>query len=89
MLSLLHFNKLDIDKNHVLTNSEYNDHSVLNFPLQFAPYQVDSTTDLLNDVVLTEVVLRPTKKPRNKAPHRSILKKNDNKKKPHLENKNF
>ena len=30
---LLHFNELDINNNHLSTNSEYNDHSVLNFPL--------------------------------------------------------
>ena len=35
-LSILHFNKLDIDNNHLSTNSEYKDHSVINFPLQFA-----------------------------------------------------
>ena len=55
--SLLHFNELDIDNNHLSTNSEGNNYSVINFPLQFAPKQVDSTTDLLDNVVLTEVVL--------------------------------
>ena len=34
--SLLHFNELDIDNNHLSTNSEYDDHSGINFPLQFA-----------------------------------------------------
>ena len=42
-LSLLHFNKLDIDNNHLSTNSEYDDYSGINFPLQFAINQVDST----------------------------------------------
>ena len=87
--SLLHFNKLDINNNHLLTNSEYNDHSVLNFPLQFTPNQVDSTTDLLDEVVLTEVVLRPTEKPRSVGPHKLILKKNGNKRKSRQENKKF
>ena len=50
-LSILYFNKLDIDNNHLLTNSKYNDHFVINFPFQFAPNQVDTTTDLLDDVV--------------------------------------
>ena len=86
--SLLHFNELDIDNNHLLTNSECNDHSILNFPLQFAPNEIDSTTDLLDNVVLTEVVLQP-KKPRSVGPHKSILKKNGNKRNSHLENKKF
>ena len=60
--SLVHFNKFDIDNNNLSTNSKYNDHSVINFPLQFAPNQVDSTTNLLDDVVLTEIFLRPTEK---------------------------
>ena len=74
-LSLLHFNELDIDNNHVLTNSEYDDQSGFNFPLQFALNQVDSTTNLLDDVVLTKVVLRPTEKPRSVGLHRLIPKK--------------
>ena len=59
--SLLHFNELNIDNNHLSTNSEYDDYSGINFPLQFALNQVDSTTNPLDDVILTEVVLRPTK----------------------------
>ena len=84
--SLLHFNKLNINNNHLLTNSEYDDYSGINFPLQFHPNQVDSTTDLLDDVVLTEVVLRPTEKPRSVGPHRLILKKTRSKKKSLLKN---
>ena len=74
-LSLLHFNELNMNNNHLSTNSEYNDHSVLNFPLQFTPNQVDSTTNLLDKVVLTEVVLQPTEKPRSVGPHRLTLTK--------------
>ena len=88
-LSLLHFNKLDIDNNHLSTNSEYNDHSGINFQLQFALNQVDTTTNLLDDVVLTEVVLRPTEKPRSVGQHKLILKKNGNKRKSRLGNKKF
>ena len=40
-------------------------------------------------MILTEVVPRPTKKPRSVGPHKSISKKIDNKKKAHLENKKF
>ena len=53
--SLLDFKELDINNNHLPTNSEYNDHSFLNFKLQFTPNQVNSTTNLLDDVILTEV----------------------------------
>ena len=87
--SLLDFNKLNINNNHLLTNSEYNDRSVLNFPHQFTPNQVNSTTDLLDNVVLTAVVLQPTKNPRSVGPNKLILKKNDNKRKSHQENKKF
>ena len=80
-LSLVHFKELDIDNNHLLTNSEYNDCSVINFPLQFALNQVDSTTDMLDNMILTEVVLRPTKKQRSVGPHRLISKKTRSKKK--------
>ena len=76
-----------MNNNHLSTNSTYNDHSVLNFPLQFTPNQVDSTTNLLDEVVLTEVILQPTEKPRSVGPHKLILKKNGNKRKLHLENK--
>ena len=84
--SLLRFNKLNIDNNHVSTNSKYDDYSGINFPLQFAPNQVDSTTDMLDDVVLTEVVLRPTEKSRSVGPHRLISKKTRSKKKSLLKN---
>ena len=87
-LSLLNFNKLDIDNIHLSTKSEHNDHSGINFPLQAALDQVDSTTDLLDDVVLTEVVLQPTKKPRSVGPHRSISKKTRSKKKALLKTTN-
>ena len=59
--SVLHFNKLDANNIHLLTKSEYNEHSILIFPPCFTCNQVDSTTDLLDDVELTEVVLQPTK----------------------------
>ena len=48
-----------------------------------------STTNLLDDVVLTEVVLRPTEKPRSVGQHKLILKKNGNKRKSRLGNKKF
>ena len=83
--SLLYFNKLDINNNHLSKKSEYNDHSVLHFPLQFSPNQVDSTTNLWNDVVLTKYDLLPNQKPRSIDLHKLILKKNNDKRKSHLE----
>ena len=87
-LSLLHFNKLDIDNNHLSTNSEYDGHSGINFPLRIALNQVDSTTDLLDNVILTKVVLQPTEKPRSVGPHRLISKKTRSKKKSLLKTTN-
>ena len=52
---LLHFNEINIDNNYLSTNSEYDDQSGLNFPLQFFCNQVSSTTNLLDDVVSTKV----------------------------------
>ena len=40
-------------------------------------------------MILTEVVLRSTKKLRSVSPHKSIPKKNGNKRKSHQENKKF
>ena len=87
--SLLHFTKFDMNNNHLSVNSTHNDHSILNFPLQFTPNQINYTADLLDKVVLTEVVMRPTKKQRSVGPHKSILKKNDKQWKSHQENKKF
>ena len=86
---LLHSNEFDMNYNHLSVDSTHTGHSILNFPPQFTSNQVDSTTNLFDKVVLTEVVLRPTKKPRSVGPHKSILKKNGNKKISQLENKKF
>ena len=88
-LSLLPFEELNRGIDHLSTNSEYDTRSRINFPLRHAPNQVDSNTNLLDKVILTKVVLRPTKKSRNVGPHKSILKKNGNKRKSDLENKKF
>ena len=60
-LSLSLFNKFNMNNNHLSVNSTCNDHSILNFLLQFTPNQVDYTIDLLDEVVLTEAVIRPIK----------------------------
>ena len=58
--SLLHFDELVIGKNHLSTNSGSDNHSCINFPFHHALNQVDSSTNLLDKVILTEVVFRPT-----------------------------
>ena len=86
---LLSFNKLNMGNGDLSTNSIYYNRSNINFPLHHDLNQVDLNTNLLDKVMLTEVVLRPTKKQRGVGPHKLIPKKNGNKKKSHLENKKF
>ena len=50
--------------------------------------QVDSNTDLLDDVLLKRVVVQPTEKPRSVGPHKLKLEKIRNKRKSSLKNKN-
>ena len=66
--SLLPVKELNIDNNDLSTNSEYDNRSSINFLFHHALDQVDSNTDLLDEVVLTEVVLRPTKKSKECRP---------------------
>ena len=54
---LLHSNKFDMNYNHLSVDSTHTDHSILNCPPQFTSTQVYSTTDLFDEVVLTEVVM--------------------------------
>ena len=87
--SLLPFDKSNIGNDHLSTDSGYDNHSCLNFLFHCALNQVDLSTDLLDEVILTKVVIRPTKNPRSIDSHKSVPKKNRNKKKSHLENKKF
>ena len=79
----------DVGNNHLSTDLGYNNHSCINFPFHCDLNQVDSSTNLLDKVVLPEVVTQPTKKLRSVGPQKSISKKNRNKKKSSLENKKF
>ena len=65
----------------------YDNHSCINFPFYGALNQVYSSTNLLDKVILTEVAIQPTIKPRSVGPHKLISKKNRNRKKSRLENK--
>ena len=79
----------DVGNDHLSTDSGYDNHSCINFPFHCPLNQVDSSTNLLDKVILTEVVIQPTEKLRSIDPHKSIPKKNRNKKKSCLENKKF
>ena len=81
--------ELIIDNGDLSTKSEYDNRSNINFQLHNAINQVSLNTDLLDEVILTKVILRPIKKPRSVGPHKSILKKNGNKRKSRLGNKKF
>ena len=59
--SFLPFEELKMGDNDLSTKLEYDNRSNTNFPLQHALDQVDSNTDLLDKVILTKVVLQPTK----------------------------
>ena len=60
--SLLPFEELNMGNSDLSTNSEYDNRFNNNFPIHHALNQVDSNTDLLDKMILTEVVLRPTEK---------------------------
>ena len=68
--SLLRFDKLDIGNNHLLTDSGYDNNSYINLPFHRTLNQIYSSTNLLDDVILTEVIIRPTEKPRSVGPHK-------------------
>ena len=86
---LLLFEELIMDNGDLSMKSEYDNCSNINFSLHYALNQVDLNTNLLDEVILTNVVLRPTKKPRSVGPHKLISKKNGNKRKSRLGNKKF
>ena len=46
----------DVGNNHLLMDSRYDNHSCINFPFCRGPDQFDSSTNLLDKMVLTEVV---------------------------------
>ena len=76
-LSLLPFDKIDIGIDHLSTDSGYDNHSCINFLFHRALNQANLSTNLLDEIILTEVV---NQKPRSVGPHKLIPKKNRNKK---------
>ena len=52
----------DVGNDHLSTDSGYDNHSCIDFPFCQGLNQVDSSTDMLDKMVLTKIVTRPTKK---------------------------
>ena len=71
------------------TNSKYDNCFNINFPLHHHLNQVDLSTSLLDEMILTKVVLQPTNKLMSVGPHILISKKNNYKRKSRLGNKKF
>ena len=60
-LCLLLFEELNMGNDDLSINSEYDNCFNINVPFQHALNQVDSITNLVDEVILIEVVLQPTK----------------------------
>ena len=65
----------DVGNNHLSTDSGYDNYSCINFPFHGTLGQVYSSTNLPYKVILTKVIIQPTKKSRSVGPHKSIPKK--------------
>ena len=57
----LPFNEPNLCNDYLLRDSEYIDRSCIHFPGHCVLNQVDLDTDLLDNVILKKVALRPTK----------------------------
>ena len=90
-LPFLPFVEPNLCNDYILSDLKYIDRFCINFPCHFVSNQVDSDTDLLDNVILIKVTLQPIKKPRGVDPHKSKLKskKTISKKKTLLKSKKF
>ena len=61
----LPFNELNLCNDYLLRDSEYIDHSCINFPCHCVLNYDNSNIDLLDNVILTKVALQPTKRASN------------------------
>ena len=75
------FDEPNLCNDYIFIDSEYNAWCFLN--------QVDSNTDMLDNVILQQVVMQPTKKPRSVGPQKSKSKTTTYKKKSYIKNKKF
>ena len=89
---LLLYGEPDLYKNYILKDPDYSDYFCINFSCHCVLNQVDSDTNLLDNMFLTKDVLQPTKKPRSVGPHRLKSEKSEkstSKKKSRLKSKKF
>ena len=80
----LPFDEPNLCNDYIFMDPEFSDfycHCFLN--------PVDSKTNLLDNVILTKIIVRPIKKPRSVGPHKSKLEETTIKKKSSLKNKKF
>ena len=80
--------ELDLCNNYVLKDLDYIDCFRINFPCHCVLDQVDSDTDLLDNVLLTKNILQSTKKTRSVGPHKPKSEKTTSNKKSHLKTRN-
>ena len=83
------FDESNLCNDYILRDSEYIDHFCINFPCHCVLNQVHFNTDLLDNVLLTKVILLSTKKPKSIGPHKSKSKKTTSNKKSRLKNNKF
>ena len=70
--SFLPFNELNLCNDYIFMDPEYSDHFCHCFLIQ-----VDSNTNLLDNVLLMKVVIQLTKKPRSVGLHKSYWRKQE------------
>ena len=85
----LPFDEPNLCNNFILMDLENIDRSCINFLCHCVLNQVNSDINLLDNMDLKKVVLRPTKKPRSVGPHKSKLEKITSKKISCLKNMKF
>ena len=83
----LPYGEPDLYSNYILKNPDFIDHFCINFPCHCVLNQVDSDTNLLDNMLLAKNILQPTKRPRSVGPHKSKSEKTTSKKESHLQNK--
>ena len=88
-LPFLPFNEPNMCNDCIVKVPECIDYFCIHFPCHCVLNQVDSDTNLLDNVLSTKDALRPTKNPRSVGLHRSKLEKTTGKKKLRLNNIKF
>ena len=76
----LPYDKPDLYNNYILKDPEYTDLFYIHFPCHCILNQIDSNTDLLDNVLLTKDVLQPTKKSRSVGQYKLKSEKTTSKK---------